>query len=223
MNEPEDANGRNAGSDASIVAAHTTTASDAAAVDVAAAARASEAMLTPDEWAHLSKRDQRLLKGIFERIARRDAVTRNPTAELQETRTFGERLADRVANFGGSWTFIMLFFAFLLLWAVVNTVVLVSRAFDPYPFIFLNLMLSMLAALQAPIIMMSQNRQAHRDRLAAQNDYEVNLKAEVEIRELHLKLDGLREAQWRALVDQQDEQIKLLSQLCGLQSSAENQ
>jgi uncharacterized membrane protein len=202
---------------------NSTEASDAAVaavVDaVVAAARVPENLLTPDEWAHLSKRDQRLLRGIFERIARRDAVTRNPT-ELHASRTRGERIADRVADFGGSWTFILLFMAFLVAWAVVNTVVLATRAFDPYPFIFLNLMLSMIAALQAPIIMMSQKRQAMRDRLAAENDYTVNLRAEVEIRELHDKLDELREGQWVQLVAQQEEQIKLLSMLCGPQKGA---
>ena len=187
----------------------------AAVVDaVVAAAKVPENLLTADEWAHLSKRDQRLLRGIFERIARRDAIARAPT-ELQEYRSRGERIADRVADFGGSWTFILLFLAFLAAWAVINTVVLTTRAFDPYPFIFLNLMLSMIAALQAPIIMMSQKRQADRDRLAAENDYTVNLKAEVEIRELHDKLDELREGQWVQLVAQQEEQIKLLSMLCG--------
>jgi len=192
----------------------------AAVVDaVVAAAKVPENLLTADEWAHLTKRDQRLLRGIFERIARRDAVTKSPI-DLQETRSRGERIADRVADFGGSWTFILLFLAFLVVWAVVNTVVLTTRAFDPYPFIFLNLMLSMIAALQAPIIMMSQKRQAMRDRLAAENDYTVNLKAEVEIRELHDKLDELREGQWVQLVAQQEEQIKLLSMLCGPKNGA---
>ena len=192
----------------------TSDAAVSAVVDaVMAAAHAPAHILTDEEWSHLSKRDQRMLKSIFERIARRDAIARNTAAEVQESRTLGERIADRVADFGGSWTFILLFLAFLILWAVVNTVVLATRAFDPYPFIFLNLMLSMVAALQAPIIMMSQKRQAMRDRLAAENDYTVNLRAEVEIRQLHEKLDELREGQWVQLVAQQEEQIKLLSAL----------
>jgi uncharacterized membrane protein len=194
-----------AGSDAAVVAV----------VDaVVAAAHAPAHILTDEEWSHLSKRDQRLLTSIFQRIARRDAVARNTAAEVLESRTWGERVADRVADFGGSWTFILIFLAFLGLWAIVNTVVLASRAFDPYPFIFLNLMLSMVAALQAPIIMMSQKRQTTRDRLAAENDYTVNLRAEVEIRQLHEKLDELRERQWLQLIAQQEEQIKLLSVLC---------
>ncbi|HYW30846.1 MAG TPA: DUF1003 domain-containing protein [Gemmatimonas sp.] len=188
----------------------------AAAVDaVLAAARVPEHVLTPEEWDHLSRRDQRLLKAIFERIARRETVSRNANAELEESRTVGERIADRIADFGGSWTFILMFVGFLALWAIVNTIVLTrERAPDPFPFIFLNLLLSMVAALQAPVIMMSQKRQAQRDRLAAENDYQVNLRAEVEIRELHDKLDALREGQWRQLVAQQEEQIKLLSVLC---------
>ena len=185
---------------------------------VVAAAHAPAQILTDEEWSHLSKRDQRLLKNIFERIARRDAIARNTAAEVMEARTLGERIADRVADFGGSWTFILLFLAFLVAWAVVNTVVLVTKAFDPYPFIFLNLMLSMIAALQAPIIMMSQKRQTTRDRLAAENDYTVNLRAEVEIRQLHEKMDELREGQWLQLMAQQEEQIKLLSVLCGPQA-----
>ena len=197
-------------------------ASDAAVVAVVdavvAAAHAPAHILTDEEWSHLSKRDQRLLKNIFERIARRDAVARNTAAEVLESRTWGERIADRVADFGGSWTFILLFLAFLVTWAVINTVVLVTKAFDPYPFIFLNLMLSMIAALQAPIIMMSQKRQTTRDRLAAENDYTVNLRAEVEIRQLHEKMDELREGQWLQLMAHQEEQTKLLSVLCGPQS-----
>lgn len=199
-------NGNSVASDAAVLAV----------VDaVVAAAHAPAHILTDEEWSHLSKRDQRLLKSIFERIARRDALARNTDAEVLESRTWGERVADRVADFGGSWTFILLFLAFLVLWAVVNTVVLATKAFDPYPFIFLNLMLSMIAALQAPIIMMSQKRQTTRDRLAAENDYTVNLRAEVEIRQLHEKMDELREGQWLQLVAQQEEQIKLLSVLCG--------
>lgn len=194
-----------AGADAAVVAI----------VDaVVAAAKAPEFLLTPEEWSHLSRRDQRLLKSIFERIAKRDTIARNAAVEVEEARTFGERLADRIADFGGSWTFILMFLALLASWALVNTIVLTTRAFDPYPFIFLNLMLSMIAALQAPIIMMSQKRQTQRDRLAAENDYQVNLRAEIEIRELHDKLDELREGQWRQLVAQQEEQIKLLSVLC---------
>ena len=127
--------------------------------------------------------------------------------------TFGERLADSVAQFGGSWTFIMIFGGILVTWMGINVVILRSRAFDPYPFILLNLVLSTLAALQAPIIMMSQNRQAEKDRLHAQQDYEINLMAEVEIRDLHDKLDSLRYKQWHELWHLQQRQLQLLELL----------
>jgi uncharacterized membrane protein len=136
----------------------------------------------------LSDRDRR----VIARVARRMHTTRDPNEVFDERLTFGERLADRVAVIGGSWSFIIGFMLFLVAWAVINTVILISFAFDPYPFIFLNLLLSMLAALQAPVIMMSQNRQAAKDRLAAALDYEVNLKAETEIADLHDKVDRLQ-------------------------------
>ncbi|WP_448663393.1 DUF1003 domain-containing protein [Sphingomonas sp. CJ20] len=121
---------------------------------------------------------------------RRPAV-RDPHALFDARLTFGERLADRVATIGGSWSFIIGFGVFLAAWAVLNTVILAAHAFDPFPFIFLNLMLSMLAALQAPIIMMSQNRQAAKDRFEARLDYETNLRAEAQIEGLHEKIDAL--------------------------------
>ena len=166
------------------------------------------AMQRAADWEALSAEDRADL-GEALRHAR---VARNAHSEYLASRTFGERVADRIASFGGSWTFILLFFAFLLVWVAVNTLLLGPRreAFDPYPYIFLNLMLSMLAAMQAPVIMMSQHRQTVRDRVEAQTDYEVNLKAEIEIRALHDKLDALRDAQWSALVQLQREQIELL-------------
>lgn len=140
--------------------------------------------------AGLSEREQRVIL----HIAKRCHVARDVNSVLEGRQTFGERLADRVARLGGSWRFIMVFTGMLVAWVVVNTVVLarVGGGFDPYPYIFLNLILSMVAALQAPVILMSQNRQAARDRLAAGLDYEVNLKAEVEIMALHEKLDRIR-------------------------------
>ena len=128
---------------------------------------------------------------VIERIARKVAVSRNINIEHDKALTFGEKLADRVASFGGSWTFMMLFGAVLVFWVALNSLML-SKAFDPYPYILLNLFLSMLAAIQAPVIMMSQNRQAAKDRLDAAHDYEVNLKAEIEIMALHEKLDEMR-------------------------------
>ena len=134
-----------------------------------------------------SERDRRLLQ----RVARRAYVSRDLNQVFDARSTMGQRLADKVAAVGGSWSFIVGFGVFLAVWAAFNVLVLAESAFDPYPFVFLNLLLSMLAALQAPIIMMSQNRQAAKDRLAAALDYEVNLKAETSIGELHDKLDRL--------------------------------
>jgi len=126
---------------------------------------------------------------------------------------FGERLADRVAAFGGSWTFIMLFAGVLVAWMAVNSAALMTHPFDPYPYIFLNLILSCIAAVQAPVIMMSQNRNDARDRLRAQNDYQVNLKAELEIRHLHDKLDHLISVQWERLIEIQDIQLEMMNEL----------
>src|SRR5689334_17870466 len=120
-----------------------------------------------------------LEKSLVAKIARRGRVTKIVEKEFEEQMSFGERLADSVAHFGGSWTFILIFGGILVGWMAVNTVLLRARPFDPYPFILLNLVLSTLAALQAPIIMMSQNRQAEKDRMQAQQDYEINLMAEV--------------------------------------------
>jgi uncharacterized membrane protein len=152
---------------------------------------------------------------VIERLTKRLHISRDANRSFEASLTFGQRLADRIAVFGGSWTFILLFLATLLLWIVLNTVILgrSGRAFDAYPYIFLNLILSMLAALQAPVIMMSQNRHAAKDRVAAEHDYEVNLKAELEILALHQKVDTLRERQWSELVAMQQQQIELLTRL----------
>ncbi len=134
----------------------------------------------------LSERDRRVLR----RVAARTAISRDLSL-LRTGDSLGARVADRVAAFGGSWSFIGLFMGLLLVW-VASNVWLAVRAPDPYPFVFLNLILSMVAAFQAPVIMMSQNRQSEKDRLAAAHDYEVNLKAELEIMSLHEKLDDIR-------------------------------
>ena len=128
---------------------------------------------------------------VIERVAKRIAVSRDPSELHLEGQTFGARLADRVAEIGGSWSFVVIFSLLLVAWMVINSRLL-SDAFDPFPYILLNLFLSTVAALQAPIIMISQNRQASKDRLQATHDYEVNLKAEIEIMALHDKLDELR-------------------------------
>lgn len=160
------------------------------------------------EWEHLSADERRVIDAVLHRRS----VARNIGREFSEGRTFGQRMADRIAAFGGSWVFILTFLGLLVAWTSVNTLLLDPRhlAFDPYPYIFLNLLLSMLAALQAPVIMMSQNRQAAKDRLDASHDYEVNLKAELEIRELREAIDALRQRQWEDLVALQREQIRLL-------------
>jgi CRP/FNR family transcriptional regulator, cyclic AMP receptor protein len=123
----------------------------------------------------------------------RTRVSRNLNVEEEERLTTGQRVADKVASFGGSWTFIVIFGAVMLVWVMLNTSALFARHFDPYPFILLNLFLSMIAAIQAPVIMMSQNRQAAKDRLKGDLDYEINLKAELEVAQLHRKVDNLYE------------------------------
>jgi uncharacterized membrane protein len=162
------------------------------------------------EYRKLSEIEQ----SVVSKITRRGRVSRVVHQEFDATMTFGQRAADKIAQFGGSWPFIGLFGAILIGWMGINTWVLASRPFDPYPFILLNLVLSTLAALQAPVIMMSQNRQAAKDRLHAQQDYEINLMAEIEIRDLHDKLDSLRFKQWHELWHIQKRQIELLEHLC---------
>ena len=157
----------------------------------------------------LPERDQKVLA----RIARRAHISRDLEQDFAAGLTFGERLSDRGAEIGGSWGFILGFGGLLAAWALLNSVILTTQAFDPFPYIFLNLVLSMVAAIQAPIIMMSQNRQAAKDRLAAAHDYEVNLKAEIEIMALHEKLDALRTDRIEALIAQQQEQNRMLTQL----------
>jgi uncharacterized membrane protein len=156
------------------------------------------------EIARLNAMEQR----IIDRFIHRTAVARDITAVPV---TFGDRIADRVASFGGSWRFIGLAALVIAAWLIVNVVS--TRSFDKYPFILLNLILSCLAALQAPIIMMSQNRQAAHDRLDAQHDYEINMKAEMEIVALHTKLDEIREQKWLELMQVQERQLALLRKL----------
>jgi uncharacterized membrane protein len=144
-----------------------------------------------------------------------ETVAQDIEAAYAGRRTLGERAADTLAAFGGSWTFILVFFAVLVTWMMVNVTAAFGRAFDPYPFILLNLVLSCLAALQAPVIMMSQRRQEARDRLRAENDYKVNLKAELEIRHLHEKLDHQLAHQWERLAEIQRIQIEMLEEVAG--------
>jgi uncharacterized membrane protein len=153
---------------------------------------------------------------VAHHITERTPISTNIVQDYSEQMTFGQKMADNVASFGGSWMFIIIFMVVLVMWIVLNSFILIklrNGSFDPYPYIFLNLILSMLAAIQAPIIMMSQNRQAYKDRLSAEHDYEVNLKAELEIIALHEKVDSLKQEQWRGLISIQEEQLKLLGQL----------
>lgn len=166
---------------------------------------------------------RRLLKGrleeteearVVDHIERRAPISEDASEKAEKDDTFWDRLADSVARVGGSWPFIGIFFLFLLLWTGINSVVLAKgSAFDPYPYIFLNLMLSMLAAIQAPIIMMSQNRQAEKDRVAAAHDYEVNLRAELEILGMQEKLDRLRGEQHELILANQAELIERMDRI----------
>ena len=158
-----------------------------------------------------------LEKEVLESLSQREILSRNPEEDLKSSLTVGQRLADRIAAFGGSWKFLTLFAIFLVFWMVINTVVLVTGRFDPYPFIFLNLVLSCLAAIQAPVILMSQIRQEARDRRHMVCDYQVNLKAELEIRHLHQKIDHLLYRQWERLVEIQETQMELISEMRGRQ------
>jgi uncharacterized membrane protein len=165
--------------------------------------------LLQSERGELTSLEEEVLRSIRDH----ELLTKNVDAEFERSWSLGERLADRIASFGGSWAFLTCFGAFLALWIVINSIVLIVRPPDPYPFILLNLVLSCLAAIQAPIIMMSQNRQETKDRLRSQNDYQVNLKAELEIRHLHEKIDHLLSHQWDRLAQIQEIQLDLLSEI----------
>src|SRR6266699_3700110 len=162
-----------------------------------------------DEIGELSALDQE----VIESLEQHEILSSDISKQFEKKLTFGERLSDHIASFGGSWRFIILFGALIFVWIGANAVLLATRAFDPYPFILLNLILSCLAAVQAPVIMMSQNRSEARDRLRAENDYKVNLKAELEIRHLHEKIDHLLRRQYNRLFEIQQIQIELLEEL----------
>lgn len=148
-----------------------------------------------------------LEKNVVDAISKNQILSENIETDLNDQLTFGEKLADFIAIFGGSWLFISIFFVFILVWISINVVALSSKGFDPYPFILLNLILSCLAAIQAPIIMMSQNRKDQKDRRRSENDYKINLKAELEIQLLHEKLDHLMIHQNKKLLDIQQIQV----------------
>lgn len=160
-------------------------------------------------------------RDVVESLAQHEVLTSDLNEEFVSKLSLGEALADRIATFGGSWKFIIVFGSVLGTWIVINALVLRAKPFDPYPFILLNLILSCLAAIQAPVIMMSQNRQEAKDRLRSEHDYRINLKAELEIRHLHEKLDHLLSHQWERLAEIQEIQIDLLSEVTDLKRKQE--
>ena len=153
---------------------------------------------------------------VLESLKQHETLTSNVDIEFEKDLSLGEKLSDKLATFGGSWRFLIIFGCILLLWIGINSIALLSKPFDPYPYILLNLVLSCLAAIQAPVIMMSQNRQEAKDRLRSQHDYRVNLKAELEIRHLHEKIDHLLSRQWERLVEIQQIQIDLMAEISRL-------
>ena len=167
------------------------------------------ANLLERERGELSELDRQ----VVESMAREEVVARDVEAAWEGRRTMGESVADVVADFGGSWVFIGIFFVVLVVWMGFNVWAASRAVFDPYPFILLNLVLSCLAAIQAPIIMMSQNRQEAKDRLRSENDYRVNLKAELEIRHLHEKMDHLINRQWERLAEIQQIQLEIMQDI----------
>jgi uncharacterized membrane protein len=165
--------------------------------------------LIEDEVGELSHLESEVVNSI----AANKLISDNIEVELDKKLTFGQRLSDRIADFGGSWTFIIFFFTALFIWIAINIFLLTSKPFDPYPFILLNLILSCLASIQAPIIMMSQNRKESRDRLRSENDYKINLKAELEIRVIHEKLDHLVAHQNQKMLEIQEIQADFLEDI----------
>ena len=161
-----------------------------------------------------SNRDiSKLEQDVARSIEEKSPVSEDVSEEFEEKLHMGDKLADRLAEFGGSWKFIILFFMFIGLWVIINAYYLYNGPFDPYPFILLNLFLSMLAAIQAPIIMMSQNRQEARDRLRSEYEYKVNLKAELEIQQLNEKMDHLLKSQWKKMMEVQQTQADIMKDL----------
>ena len=162
-----------------------------------------------NERGELTELEQEVARSLSEQ----ELLSQNLNIEFNEKATIGSRIADRVAEFGGSWRFIIIFGLIIFVWILSNSLLLLFRPFDPYPFILLNLVLSCLAAMQAPIIMMSQNRQEAKDRLRSEHDYKVNLKAELEIRHLSEKMDHLIYHQWQSLLETQQLQMDMLNEI----------
>lgn len=177
--------------------------------DLAAARRHQIENLLVGERGELTALD----RSVLDSMTNNETLSRNIEDSLSDQRSFGDRVADKVAQFGGSWAFIISFSGVLVLWMAFNVLVATIWQFDPYPFILLNLVLSSLAAFQAPIIMMSQRRQEQKDRARSENDYQVNLKAELEIRHLHEKIDHLLMRQWERLTEIQQIQLELMEDI----------
>lgn len=154
-----------------------------------------------------------LEKTVIEKLSDHKTLTDELDNEDVGPMTFGQKIADRIATFGGSWTFILSFMGFIMVWIGSNLYILMNKGFDPYPFILLNLILSCLAALQAPVIMMSQNRQEEKDRVRSKNDYMINLKSELELRILHDKMDHLISHQQQDMMEMQQTQIEMLNEV----------
>ena len=165
--------------------------------------------MTKDESALLGD----LKRQVADSLLQQETITKNSENEFDAKATRGERVADKVAAFGGSWTFISIFAVILFCWMAGNTTLILAKPFDPYPYIFLNLVLSCLAAIQAPVIMMSQNRSEARDRMRGENDYKTNLKAEIEIQIINEKLDKLLNDQWKHLLEIQQMQMEMIEEL----------
>lgn len=165
--------------------------------------------LMEDEKGELTK----LEKDVIDKLTDYEIITTNIDEEFAEQLAFGQKVSDKIASFGGSWKFIFLFMFVLFAWIGINSYFLLSKPFDPFPFILLNLILSCIAAIQAPVIMMSQNRQEARDRKRAEADYKINLKSELELRQLHQKVDHLLTQQWERMVEIQELQLEVLDEL----------
>jgi uncharacterized membrane protein len=163
--------------------------------------------LLSDEFGELDE----LEHAVINSISHNKLLSEKIEDTMDDRLTFGDRVADKIASFGGSWTFIIAFFAFILAWISINIFILVTKPFDPYPFILLNLLLSCLAAIQAPIIMMSQNRQEAKDRIRSEHDYKINLKAELEIQLLHKKIDHMIIHQSKRLLEIQGIQTEMMN------------
>ena len=165
--------------------------------------------LLSDEQGELDTLERDVIKSFEDQ----ETISRNVNEDFEGRLSIGQRMADRIATFGGSWNFIGIFTMILMVWIGINVTSIMTKPVDPYPFMLLNLVLSCIAALQAPVIMMSQNRQESKDRLRAEHDYRINLKAELEIRHLNERLDHLVSHQWERLLEIQQIQMEMMQEI----------